>query len=326
MKLIMFAIVVMFSICCARAAEWEALGCYADSKERVMPDYFKTVNTNDYKKLFEECRKEAEKREYKYFGVQYWNECWGSKNADKTYDKHGCKNNCKVEGGYGIGTHWSNFMYHQKSEWTDCHHKECGEGEKLQLVLSKVTDPKCPSYNVKLEITNVKQKCAAIKPCPGQQTTDGKLCALPFIYKGVSYSKCTMIGHNRPWCSLTHKYSGKWGNCKPNAVDGGWSDFSAWSDCSKNCGGGSQKRTRTCTNPKPAHGGKNCVGNAEETRKCNDKLCSGPQTTNGQYCAFPFIYGGVSYSKCTMKNHNRPWCSLTHKYAGKWGNCKPAAV
>ena len=41
-------------------------------------------------------------------------------------------------------------------------------------------------------------------------------------------------------------------------VNGGWSSFSAWSKCSKSCGGGSQVRVRSCTNPPPANGGKSC--------------------------------------------------------------------
>ena len=56
-------------------------------------------------------------------------------------------------------------------------------------------------------------------------------------------------------------------------VDGG---FSLWSDfgmCNKKCGGGTQLRTRTCTNPRPAHGGKECDGHRVETRLCNNKKC-----------------------------------------------------
>ena len=56
-------------------------------------------------------------------------------------------------------------------------------------------------------------------------------------------------------------------------MDGGWSDFGTWSTCSANCGGGTQTRTRTCTNPAPANGGANCVGSASETQGCNEHEC-----------------------------------------------------
>ena len=57
------------------------------------------------------------------------------------------------------------------------------------------------------------------------------------------------------------------------SVDGGWTDYSAWSDCTKTCGTGTQTRTRTCTNPAPQHGGADCTGDAEETQNCNTHPC-----------------------------------------------------
>ena len=58
-------------------------------------------------------------------------------------------------------------------------------------------------------------------------------------------------------------------------VDGGFSDFGDWSKCSAECGGGTQTRTRTCTNPAPARGGADCVGDSSETRDCNTQGCPG---------------------------------------------------
>ena len=61
----------------------------------------------------------------------------------------------------------------------------------------------------------------------------------------------------------------------PYLVDGDYSDFGDWSVCSAECGGGTQTRTRTCTNPAPAHGGADCVGDSSETRECNTQACPG---------------------------------------------------
>ena len=58
-------------------------------------------------------------------------------------------------------------------------------------------------------------------------------------------------------------------------MSGGWSDNGPWSDCTADCGGGTQTRTRTCTNPAPAHGGAECVGEATETQDCNQHHCPG---------------------------------------------------
>ena len=54
------------------------------------------------------------------------------------------------------------------------------------------------------------------------------------------------------------------------AVDGGWSDWSQWSHCTKNVIG-IQMRTRQCENPKPQFGGKLCTGaNATAIRGCTN--------------------------------------------------------
>ena len=53
-------------------------------------------------------------------------------------------------------------------------------------------------------------------------------------------------------------------------MDGGYSAYGDWSACSADCGGGTQTRTRTCTNPAPANGGADCVGDSSETRDCSN--------------------------------------------------------
>ncbi|KAL9963174.1 hypothetical protein ACROYT_G032349 [Oculina patagonica] len=58
-------------------------------------------------------------------------------------------------------------------------------------------------------------------------------------------------------------------------VHGGYSQWSSWSQCSQSCGGGMQHRNRSCTNPPPANGGRDCsrLGRATELRKCNTFGC-----------------------------------------------------
>jgi hypothetical protein len=60
-----------------------------------------------------------------------------------------------------------------------------------------------------------------------------------------------------------------------NPVDGGWSDWSVWSDCSVSACGqtGTQSRTRTCTNPAPQDGGADCVGSPVESQECSTPPC-----------------------------------------------------
>merc|ERR1712168_123630 len=79
-------------------------------------------------------------------------------------------------------------------------------------------------------------------------------------------------------------------NCKKSCnqcstVDGGFSDWSDWGVCSEGCGDGTQVRTRSCTKPSPAHGGKDCKGVKEESRPCKVKECPGSCRDQNQNCA-----------------------------------------
>ena len=58
-------------------------------------------------------------------------------------------------------------------------------------------------------------------------------------------------------------------------VDGGWSRWGAWSQCTRTCGGGRQSRMRSCTNPPPSAGGRDCPGSRAQSRICNRNGCSG---------------------------------------------------
>ena len=60
-------------------------------------------------------------------------------------------------------------------------------------------------------------------------------------------------------------------------VDGGYGEWSQFSQCSRTCGGGDKKRSRSCNNPAPEHGGRNCsgLGPAQETQSCSSNKCPG---------------------------------------------------
>ena len=56
-------------------------------------------------------------------------------------------------------------------------------------------------------------------------------------------------------------------------VDGEWSKWSAFGECNRTCGRGTQTRTRSCTNPVPQNNGKNCNGPMIDSRACKIKGC-----------------------------------------------------
>ncbi|GCB63164.1 hypothetical protein scyTo_0013161 [Scyliorhinus torazame] len=66
--------------------------------------------------------------------------------------------------------------------------------------------------------------------------------------------------------------------CKsePCPVNGNWGPWNPWNLCSQTCGGGQSKRSRSCSNPPPASGGKVCLGANVQMQRCGMDLCPGP--------------------------------------------------
>ncbi|XP_060933914.1 hemicentin-1 [Limanda limanda] len=60
---------------------------------------------------------------------------------------------------------------------------------------------------------------------------------------------------------------------KPCPVDGNWSDWSLWEECSRTCGQGNRTRIRTCSDPPVQHGGRPCEGKAVEVIMCSVRPC-----------------------------------------------------
>ena len=55
----------------------------------------------------------------------------------------------------------------------------------------------------------------------------------------------------------------------PILVDGGFSQWTKWSNCNVECGNGTQERRRSCNSPRPWFDGKPCVGSNKEERPCS---------------------------------------------------------
>ena len=54
-----------------------------------------------------------------------------------------------------------------------------------------------------------------------------------------------------------------------DVVNGGWSEWSGWGDCSVSCGRGVQRRSRTCSSPLPVNGGAKCDGDSVHKSHCS---------------------------------------------------------
>ena len=57
-------------------------------------------------------------------------------------------------------------------------------------------------------------------------------------------------------------------------MNGNWASWFEWTKCTNSCGGGTQERSRTCTNPAPSENGIPCQGEDTETQRCNTEECA----------------------------------------------------
>ncbi|KAG9352449.1 hypothetical protein JZ751_020863, partial [Albula glossodonta] len=80
----------------------------------------------------------------------------------------------------------------------------------------------------------------------------------------------TSCGHNM-WCRRGQCV--RFGDHGPRAVNGQWSEWSRWSDCSRSCGGGLMSRERFCNKPRPQYNGRFCPGLSRQHQMCNTKAC-----------------------------------------------------
>ncbi|CAH1779175.1 unnamed protein product, partial [Owenia fusiformis] len=87
-------------------------------------------------------------------------------------------------------------------------------------------------------------------------------------------------------------------NTQPCPIDGGWGEFSNYSACSLECGGGTQERVRLCNNPEPQYGGSQCrtVEGVEQLEESQVEPC------NTQPCPIDGGWGEFSnYSACSLE-------------------------
>lgn len=61
------------------------------------------------------CARVAFHKGYEYFSVQFYGECFGGKDAGKTYSKYGKSGYCwffDSQNGHAVGRDLTNFVYH----------------------------------------------------------------------------------------------------------------------------------------------------------------------------------------------------------------------
>ncbi|XP_023368848.1 semaphorin-5A [Otolemur garnettii] len=63
------------------------------------------------------------------------------------------------------------------------------------------------------------------------------------------------------------------GRYSAHTINGAWSAWTSWSQCSRDCSRGIRNRKRVCNNPEPKYGGMPCLGPSLEYQECNILPC-----------------------------------------------------
>lgn len=88
-------------------------------------------------------------------------------------------------------------------------------------------------------------------------------------------------------------------------VNGGFTSWTNWTECSESCGGGVTSRTRSCTNPMPMYGGKSCSEKPVETKECNAEPCPEPKSEYRQISWLTNTYKYASKKQKTNEKNKR---------------------
>ncbi|XP_062621326.1 A disintegrin and metalloproteinase with thrombospondin motifs adt-1-like [Saccostrea cucullata] len=240
---------------------------------------------------------------------------------------------------------------------TDCSHLSCHRG-----------DPVCSSAQNNTRKCTCKTSCSSHQDCANhrcsfiyQPTCKSGQCTC--VHHCISNSYCSFHlsckGGRSPYCSTITKicqceeclvdsdcshhhcgtgYSSKCVHdacvCQANPVDGSWSHWASWSSCSATCGSGIHKRTRSCTNPKPQHGGRTCLGNDVQSAVLNggwslwspwstcSATCGSILQSRLRFCNNPPPSNGGN--KCTGSAQEAKVCNLPHcPVNGGWSLWSP---
>jgi hypothetical protein len=116
------------------------------------------------------------------------------------------------------------------------------------------------------------------QPEMGVQTAI-RTCTNPIPGQGAGY--CTPDQYGMDLATQQCQIYNTDGTPKLCNQDGGYTDWSDWSECNADCGGGTKYRTRSCTNPAPSGEGLNCngLGASIQSTPCNTQACGTASTT-----------------------------------------------
>ena len=73
----------------------------------LIADFQNTIDGKGVNKTIMACAEKAREKGFKFFGIQYYTECWSGTGAEKTYGRDGTSKGCQN----GVGKSAANFVY-----------------------------------------------------------------------------------------------------------------------------------------------------------------------------------------------------------------------
>ncbi|XP_024085624.1 semaphorin-5B isoform X1 [Cimex lectularius] len=173
-----------------------------------------------------------------------------------------------VDGGW---TAWSSFSpcEHSNGDTCLCSTRTCGNPSP-----SNGGKP-CNGFSIKVTNCTVHGGwtawsvwSACSQTCGMAVKTRRRSCGNPAPQHGgrvcIGQDRSEMYCHSNPPCPTA----------STPVLDGGWSSWGPWGECSAKCGGGYRFRYRTCSNPPPQlPGGLDCQGCHIDYQECNSSPC-----------------------------------------------------
>ncbi|XP_078322967.1 coadhesin-like [Crassostrea virginica] len=189
------------------------------------------------------------------------NDCAGSASSSTTCNTH----HCPIDGSWASWASWGTCTV------------TCGGGIQTRSRNCSSPAPQyggadCPNFSTSSQTCNT-HNCpidgawatwtswgTCTVTCGGGTQTRSRTCTNPAPQYGGA--NCPGSAGSSQACNTQH--------CP---IDGSWASWGSWGTCSVTCGGGTQDRTRTCTNPSPQYGGASCPNSGTSTQACNTQIC-----------------------------------------------------
>lgn len=102
------------------ASKYIKVGCFKDNNPRALPEllasYRGKLDWNNLEEVVKKCAQEAKTKNYMYFGIQFYGECWSGATAPKTYDRYGKSSSCTSV----VGKAFANLVYRFVGDEQEC--------------------------------------------------------------------------------------------------------------------------------------------------------------------------------------------------------------